>query len=780
MQELELLLYIVTLYTQQRYSKIQIPGGEGSRQTTGRRGNKMLPLILLSHIALSIAAPSPTVECDLDKIAIVGGEYTVSEGGNVSSKVEYTCPEGMYPYPALSRECQYNGRWTDEKLKAECKAILCPRPTMFDNGLFHPRKLRYGIGDVLHFECWGGFRMYGPETRTCQANGKWSGEVTICDDQEGYCPNPGIPIGASKVDISYKIESKVTYECGPGLTMYGSKERVCMENKRWSGAEPTCRFPYTYDTPEEVAQTFSASLSETVESSDPDKVEEDADRTIRVEKDGLMNIFIVIDASKSVGAKNFKTAKDISEVFIDKMASFDFSPRYAVISYASFAKPVVQLSDDDSAKADKVIERIKKYKYTEHEDKQGTNTRAALSEVHNMMSLEHVRNSTKFLLTRNVILLMTDGRHNMGGDPTVEVKRIRELLDIRKGNGREDFLDIYVFGLGNDISDNEINDIASKKDPEKHVFKMKNIDDMKEAFDKMLDDSEILQMCGISRDPGQLGVQEQLPWIAKISITRGSSEEKCKGSIVSRDFVLTAAHCFHLDEELHTINIRVGGKSFKAKQLYRHPKYNPAGKQDKKVEKSFDYDLALIELDKKIQFSRTIRPICLPCTSGASWALKQRGKSVTCSDHEKTLLPSDMERAKFVAEETTNALEWKDVFVKRGNWRLNCLEATKKIDKFKDTPDIKDLITDNFICTGGTEPQVDPPTCKGDSGGPLIVQYKQRFIQVGVISWGTINSCDGTKRKQDPVSPLSRDFHTDLFHMVDWLKEKVPELEFLA
>ncbi|XP_069800100.1 complement factor B-like [Dendropsophus ebraccatus] len=593
----------------------------------------MLPLILLSHIALSFAVPIPL--CDVNKISITDGFYTVTDGGHVGSIVEYTCPEGTYPYPADTRECFPNGQWTEDNVEAKCNA-------------------------------------------------------------NGLVDNSGPKIGGG----------------------------------------------------------------------------------IRVEIDGLMNIFIVIDTSKRIGRENFKTAKDISEVFIEKMASFDIVPRYAVISYASFVKPIVQLSDNESTDTDKVIERIKKFKYSEHEDKQGKNTRAALKEVHKMMSLEHVRNITEFMRTRNIILLMTDGRHNMGGDPTVEIKRIRELLDIRKDNNREEFLDIYVFGLGDDISDNEINDIASKKDPAKHVFKIGSINDMKKAFDHMLDDSEILQACGLAGEPGQFGVQEQFPWIAQISIIRAGTEEKCKGSIVSRDFVLTAAHCFHLDEELHSISISVGENRFKAKDLYRHPKYNPLSKQDKKVVKSFDYDLALIELDKKIEFSRTIRPICLPCTSGTSRALKKSGNAVTCSDHEKTLLPSDEEKAMFVAEETSRNLEWKDVFIKRGDKRLSCLEATKK--KFKDIPDIKDLITDNFLCTGGTEPEVDPPTCKGDGGGPLIVKYKQRFIQVGIISWGTINSCVGPKRRRDPVSPLSRDFHIDLFHMVDWLKEKVPELEFLA
>ncbi|XP_040261381.1 complement factor B-like [Bufo bufo] len=133
----------------------------------------------------------------------------------------------------------------------------------------------------------------------------------------------------------------------------------------------------------------------------------------------------------------------------------------------------------------------------------------------------------------------------------------------------------------------------------------------------------------------------------------------------------------------------------------------------------------------------------------------------------------------FVAEERPNEFQRKNVLIKRGSKRQACLDDTKKLDKFKDIPDIRDAVTDNFLCTGGMEPQVDPQTCKGDHGGPLIVQYKQRYIQVGVISWGTINSCKGPKRNPGPVPALSLDFHTDLFHMLDWLKEKAYELKFL-
>ncbi|CAJ0961381.1 unnamed protein product [Ranitomeya imitator] len=193
----------------------------------------MLPLLLLSQIAPS--------SCDLGKIAIAGGKYDLTDGANVGSTVEYSCPGGRYPHPSRSRDCLCTGRWSDENVKAQCRDVQCPRPLIFENGDFYPWKVKYLVGDVLRFECWGGYQIFGHGNSTCQANGKWSGENAKCDNQEGDCPNPGVPIGGTKVGSSYKIGDKVTYKCQMGLQMFGSKERVCVENKRWSGAEPSCR-----------------------------------------------------------------------------------------------------------------------------------------------------------------------------------------------------------------------------------------------------------------------------------------------------------------------------------------------------------------------------------------------------------------------------------------------------------------------------------------------------------------------------------------------------------
>nr|AAI70192.1 Complement factor B [Xenopus laevis] len=735
----------------------------------------MMLLLLITHVSVSLA-----VECDLTKVPIIGGNYTVSNGGNVGSIVDYQCPKWKYPHPKYTRECLYNGLWTDQKIKAVCKDVRCPKPVEFEGGDYEPWQNFYTVGDTLNFECYTGFETKGSQNRTCQENAKWSGETTICEDYNSYCPNPGTPIGASKSGTSYKMEGKVSYTCQQGLIMFGSNERKCLEDKTWSGTEPSCRQWYTYDNPKEVAKSFSSSMLENV---DTTNLEDRSDRSVQILKDGLMNIFIVLDTSKSVGEEKFEEAKEASKLFIEKMADYDIKPRYCIISYASVAIAVVSLRDPDSNDAEAVTKHLEDFQYNNHADKQGTNTRAALHSIYEHLieqelAYEKEGKKADFMKIHNVILLMTDGKFNMGGDPREEMKLIIRFLDIgiRTENPRLEYLDVYVFGLGSDIDQPEINELASKKDKEVHTFHLENVNKMKEFFELMLDESDVLDTCGLSKYHS-VEVDEKLrslvmfPWIAKITIT-SSGVQYCKGTILSPYFILTAAHCFHLDDKNQKIQVIVDGKDYPVKNFYRHPKYDPISKVDKGIKRAFDYDIALLELTKKIEFSATARPICLPCTMGTAQVLKQPG--APCSSHEKALLSEEEVKAVFIAEEKSDLMEEMNVLIKRGSKRHACLDAAKKTPELKDVTNIEDAVSDQFLCTGGLIPVVDPPVCKGDSGGPLLVQVKRRYVQVGIISWGTVDHCEKGKRVKQTKSN-ARDFYQDIFKVMPWIKKTLED-----
>ncbi|XP_068106444.1 complement factor B-like isoform X2 [Hyperolius riggenbachi] len=723
----------------------------------------MLPLLLLSHIALSFAAPKS--QCDLTKVSIFNGSYTVSDGGNVGSRVLYSCPKGSYPFPESSRECLPNGRWTEPEHVFMCRGIVCAPQMTFENGNF-PKKRKYYLGETLNFKCSAGFERLGPETRTCQENGRWSGTTTTCENFSGYCPNPGIPAGAAKTGTSYGVNDKVHYRCQSGLFLIGSAERQCMENKKWSGAEPFCKERQKYDSPEEVTESFSLSIAETIAGAKP-FCKEDSGCETDLRKGQPRNLFILLDASANAGEEKFNAAKETAEILIQKVSGYDIRWRFAVISYALEAKTIVNINDDDSGEAQAVIKRLKNFQYKEHGRKHGTNSRGAFEKVYNMLfaNANQQRDPLGLLWTQNIIVFMANGRYNLGGDPQVEIKRMRELLLSIKGQNNPD---IYSFGLGHDVSLDELNDLATKIDGERRVFHVQGIDDLKRAFNNITEGIEASDACGMTTESTN-DARQKFPWIAKINVTHpDGTVQQMGGSIISQNFILTVAHSLH-NNNPQSISVTVGRNvALKVRNVYRHPKYNPTGKKDKNIAQSFDYDLALIELEQKLVFSSTVRPICLPCTRGASRALRKIG--ATCKDHENALFPEDEEliRALFISGKNRDVSEEMNVFIKQGRKREDCLCDVKNLSTFKDVADIKD-VTDKFLCTGGMQPVEEPQICKGDAGGPLIIQRKGRYIQVGVISWGTTNSCQAFIRNKVPAG--SRDFHADVLHSMDWIGE---------
>lgn len=77
-----------------------------------------------------------------------------------------------------------------------------------------------------------------------------------------------------------------------------------------------------YDTPGEVAEAFLSSLTETIEGVDAEDGHspgEQQKRKIVLDPSGSMNIYMVLDGSDSIGARNFTGAKNCLRDFIEKV-----------------------------------------------------------------------------------------------------------------------------------------------------------------------------------------------------------------------------------------------------------------------------------------------------------------------------------------------------------------------------------------------------------------------------------------------------------------------------
>uniref|UniRef100_A0A8C1P8V7 C3/C5 convertase n=1 Tax=Cyprinus carpio TaxID=7962 RepID=A0A8C1P8V7_CYPCA len=500
-----------------------------------------------------------------------------------------------------------------------------------------------------------------------------------------HCPDPGVPPGSSRTGNMFNLGDKVTYRCESPLTLIGSKVRVCLDGGQWSGTEPQCYADFTYDSPEEASEAFSRSLKSKLAVSQ------------QYEK---LDIYIAVDASGSIDPKILKIY-------------YPVSPNYEILMFATDVTPIISMRS---------------------------------------MKIEELNNATAFSETQHIVILFTDGidfQQTWGGNPKRKVKQIKHFVT-KNDPMREKNLDLYVFGVGDDVNQEDINGLVSQRDQEKYFFKLQDLTEVQEMFDDMIDESTSVGLCGIVWE-GLENKRCAFPWLAQINIQRLPSKgSNCMGSLVSESYILTAAHCFKEEDTPYRITVKLEKDLVvKVKKYTLHPKYNPTAKQHMGIQEYYEFDVALIQLEKAVEMTFNLRPICIPCTRETNGALKLSESEGTCRKHEEILMNNELVEAAFTSD--------MDIQYIYGNIKKNhdqrdaCVEDARKA-KGIDVKNAREVVTDNFLCSGGNEPKTDDFACEGDSGGDTYV---------GVVSWGVKDVC---REKRSFISDAdSRDYHSNLF-----------------
>ncbi|KAI7803892.1 putative serine protease 33-like [Triplophysa rosa] len=197
----------------------------------------------------------------------------------------------------------------------------------------------------------------------------------------------------------------------------------------------------------------------------------------------------------------------------------------------------------------------------------------------------------------------------------------------------------------------------------------------------------------------------------------GTAGHICGGSIIARNWVLSAAHCFLNPSKVSSYRLNMGRH-----QLNGYSQFEMVSQVQRVVvpegysNPQEGRDLALVQLRSPLTWSDRIQPVCLPHAglqfdSGTlcyvtGWGHTQEGVSLNGTGALREVQVPLIDRS-----------------------------SCQSMYKIQASDSERVNILSDMICAGYMEGGKD--SCQGDSGGPLVCPaVNGTWIQVGVVSFG--------------------------------------------
>lgn len=213
-------------------------------------------------------------------------------------------------------------------------------------------------------------------------------------------------------------------------------------------------------------------------------------------------------------------------------------------------------------------------------------------------------------------------------------------------------------------------------------------------------------------------------------------EWKCGGTLISEEFVVTAAHCIRESPVMTLVRVRLGSihksqglaEELGVADVIVHPEYRPPAKYN---------DVALVRLSRAVRLSKHVTPACL-----ASSATTQPPRAVATGWGHTEQGGQQSERLmKVTLTLVPNAV---------------CARYYEKVPE-RYLP--RGILT-SMMCAGEREGKKD--ACQGDSGGPLQIPRSDKsclYDIIGVTSFG--KGC---------ANPNSPGVYTRISQFVPWIE----------